>query len=62
MLRRIRPSRITQILNLRNLAPVLQERILELAAHAGEEQKLTERALRQLRDDPKPESAGRRRN
>jgi hypothetical protein len=41
-------SRITQILNLRNLAPVLQERILEMAAHAGEGQKLTERALRQL--------------
>jgi hypothetical protein len=38
-------SRITQILNLRKQAPVLQERILELAPHEGEGQKLTERAL-----------------
>lgn len=41
-------SRITQILNSRNLAPVLQERILALSQSEPQEQKLTEGALRQM--------------
>ena len=41
-------SRITQILNLRNLAPVLQDRILQLPQHEGEDHSITEGALRQV--------------
>jgi len=40
-------SRITQILNLRNLAPAIQERLLQLAEN-GNAHGLTEGALRQL--------------
>ena len=40
-------SRITQILNLRNLAPAIQERLLQLAEN-GNAHGLTEGALRQI--------------
>ena len=41
-------SRITQILNLCNLAPVLQQRLLQLPAERGDHRGLTENALRQI--------------
>jgi hypothetical protein len=41
-------ARITQVMNLRNLAPVLQERILLLRADADGKQALDERTLRQI--------------
>jgi hypothetical protein len=39
---------ITQVMNLRNLAPVLQERILLLRAGPDGKQALDERTLRQI--------------
>ena len=44
----ISPSRITQILNLRNLAPVLQERLLDLPPEERERDRITERAVRRI--------------
>jgi DNA invertase Pin-like site-specific DNA recombinase len=41
-------SRITQVMNLRNLAPALQERILLLATEPDQENELNERALRRI--------------
>jgi hypothetical protein len=41
-------ARITQILNLRNLAPVLQERLLELPAGNWQREGLTEKSIRQI--------------
>ena len=41
-------ARITQVMNLRNLAPVLQEQILWLPRDQSEKIKLNERALRRI--------------
>ena len=41
-------ARITQVMNLRNLAPVLQEQILWLPQDHSEKSKLNERALRRI--------------
>jgi hypothetical protein len=41
-------SRMTQILNLRNLAPALQEHLLKLQGENGEIHRMTEKAVRQI--------------
>jgi hypothetical protein len=41
-------ARITQVMNLRNLAPVLQEKILSLPQDHSENSKLNECALRRI--------------
>ena len=41
-------ARITQVMNLRNLAPVLQEKILSLLQDHSENSKLNECALRRI--------------
>ena len=41
-------SRMTQILNLRNVAPVLQEHLLQFPEEHGEMNRMTEKAVRQI--------------
>ena len=47
-LARISQPRLTQILNLRNLAPDIQEQLLFLTTKTGEPQRITEKTVRQL--------------